>query len=305
MSKKQYGILTPILFDINDNEWIKYLETEGYVVIQNIIDNTQNEELIEIFKKEWNKVSPNFNWNNKKTWTLDNSPMIWSKGSAVYNGFGHSEFMWKLRINKNVQEPFKKIFKTQDIVTSFDGFNVFLSNTQQSTKWLHQDQRSNDNRLSIQGAINLKPVDKNDAGFVVVPKSHITHVPPPSNNDWILLDKKDVHYKKAVKLLIPANCLVLWNSKTIHANTGMTNKLKNMHLNRLTAYITFCPKSRRSQEMFNKRIGGYLKAESTSHWADRHEIKKLPFHVKKKYSDSNFNNITPNMDIPNEYMELI
>ena len=27
MSKKQYGILTPILFDINDNEWIKYLET--------------------------------------------------------------------------------------------------------------------------------------------------------------------------------------------------------------------------------------------------------------------------------------
>ena len=305
MSKVKYGLLAPKLFDINDNRWIHYLDSEGYVVIQNIIDNTQNEELIEVFKKEWTNVSPNFDWNDKKTWIINNSPMIWSKGSAVYNGFGQSEFMWKLRTNENIQKPFKIIYKTKKIVTSFDGFSVFISNNQQSIKWLHQDQRSNDTRLSIQGAVNLKPVDKNDAGFVVVPKSHITHIPPPTNNDWIILDKKDIHYKKAVKLLIPANCLVLWNSKTIHANTGMTNKLKEKHLNRLTAYITFCPKSRRSHDIFNKRIGGYIKGDSTSHWADRHEIKQLPFHVKKGYSERNFNNITPNIDNLNQYINLI
>ena len=70
MSKVKYGLLAPKLFDINDNKWIHYLDSEGYVVIQNIIDNTQNEELIEVFKKEWTNVSPNFDWNDKKTWKL-------------------------------------------------------------------------------------------------------------------------------------------------------------------------------------------------------------------------------------------
>jgi hypothetical protein len=155
MSKTKYGLLTPTLFNINDTGWIHYLDTEGYVVIQNIIDDTQNEELTEIFKTEWTHVSPNFDWNDKNTWTLNNSPMIWSKGSAVYNGFGQSEFMWKLRTNKNIQRPFKMIYKMKDIVTSFDGFNVFLSNNQQSTKWLHQDQRSSVMRLSILGEVNF------------------------------------------------------------------------------------------------------------------------------------------------------
>lgn len=304
MSKNSYSTFKPKLFDISEN-WLDFLNIEGYVVIRDIISESKNIELVKIFKNEWCKVSPSFDWNDKSTWTTTNSPIVWGKGSAVFNGFGHSEFMWKIRSIKKVQIPFKQIYKTDKIATSFDGFSVFISNKQKSNKWLHQDQRSNDKRLSIQGALNLKPVLEDDAGFVVVPKSHITHIPPPANKDWIMLNKNDPHYNKAVKLIIPKNCLVLWNSKTIHSNTGMSKKLKVPHLNRLTAYITFVPKSRQSNEIKNIRYNGYFNGESTSHWADRHEIKKIPFHLRKRYLERNFIDLKPDSNISLTRLKLI
>ena len=59
-----------------------------------------------------------------------------------------------------------------------------------------------------------------------------------------MIDKKDPIYNNAVKLIIPENCLVLWNSKTLHTNTSMLGKEKKF--DRLTAYITFCPRIRQS-----------------------------------------------------------
>ena len=159
MSKNSYNSFEPKLFDISEN-WLDFLDTEGYVVIRDIISESKNIELVKIFKNEWCKVSPKFDWNDKSTWTTTNSPIVWGKGSAVFNGFGHSEFMWKIRSINKVQIPFKKIYKTDKIATSFDGFSVFISNKQKSNKWLHQDQRSNDKRLSIQGALNLNPFQK-------------------------------------------------------------------------------------------------------------------------------------------------
>lgn len=305
-----YLTYTPQYFDLYDSlNWKKHLDEEGYVVIKDILNSDENTNATIQFKKDWNTVSPKFEWENTKTWTTNNSPMVWGKGSAVFNGFGQSKFMWMLRTNKKVQKAFAKLYDTDNLAVSFDGFSVFLSSKQKSPSWLHQDQRSNDTRLSIQGLVNLKKVGNEDAGFVCVPKSHKTHIPPSSNRDWVMLDKKDPHYTKAVKLLIPENCLTLWNSKTIHANCAMKNKhSKGLHLNRLSAYITFVPKTRQSDITLINRLQGYKNADSTSHWADRHEIKKLPFHLKKRYIERGFSNIKPLLEdgkIPNEYLDII
>jgi len=302
----KYGLLTPTLFDITNTNWMEYLKKEGYVVIKNIINDTEHDVIVETFKEEFKTVSTKFDWKNTSTWIPGNSPMVWCKSSVVFNGFGQSETMWKLRINSKIQKPFKMIFNTDELATSYDGLSLFLTKKQKSVKWLHQDQRSSDDRLSIQGSVNLMPVSEKDAGFVVVPKSHKTHITLPGKVDWVMLDKADPHYHNAFKLLIPANCLVLWNSKTIHANTHMTKKI--MEINRLTAYITYVPKSRQTPEIIEKRRAGYLSADTTSHWADRHEVKQIPWRLKSKYLKRSFVDLKPRLidgNIPKEYLKII
>lgn len=306
-SKKiKYSSLPPPLYDIDDTDWMEHLETEGYVVIKDIVDDATAADVVDTFKREFTTVSPRFDWDDTTTWIPANSPMVWSKSSVVFNGFGQSETMWKIRLNPKVQQPFKMAYDTDKLATAFDGLSLFLCNKQKSAKWLHQDQRSNDDRFSIQGAVNFKPVTERDAGFVVVPKSHKTHVPPPSTTDWLMLDESDPHYSEACKLLIPANCMVLWNSKTIHANTHMTKK--GMEMNRLTAYITYVPKIRQTKEIVEARKMGYLKGDTTSHWADRHEVKKIPSRLKHRYLKRGFVDLQPKLvdgEIPPEYHELI
>ena len=307
----QYPNLKPALFSLADSaNWSAHLEREGYVVIENIVSDEVNQKALVQFKHDWKTVTPNFDWEDTSTWTSANSPMVWGKSSAMFNGFGQSGFVWLLRTQPAIHEAFSKIYNTQELAVALDGFSVFISPKQKSKVWLHQDQRASDRRLSVQGAVNLKPVGEHDAGFVCVPKSHITHTPAESKTDWVMLDKNDAHYQLAVKLLIPKNCLVLWHSKTIHANTGMYSRHpEKLHLNRLTAYIAFVPKSRQTKEIVQKRVQGYRDGVACSHWADRFEIKKIPFWIRKGYLERGFGYIRPLLNddgsIPDEYLKLI
>ena len=114
----------------------------------------------------------------------------------MFNGFGQSDSNWMLRLNSEAKNAFSHIYKTTDLVSSFDGFSLFLCDTQKSTSWLHQDQKSNDTRLSIQGILNILPCDEFDAGFICVPESHIDYIAPPQKNDWVTLPKDDPTNRK-------------------------------------------------------------------------------------------------------------
>jgi ectoine hydroxylase-related dioxygenase (phytanoyl-CoA dioxygenase family) len=303
--------IKPDTFSINDPEkWLQYLDEHGFVVIHNIIEKEDVEKATTMFKEEWCQVSPNFNWDNTATWTTDNSPMVWGKSSVVYNGFGQSNSNWLLRTKSRVKEAFTHVYKKNDLVASFDGFSLFISDTQKSPSWLHQDQRSNDDRLSVQGILNTLKCDKFDAGFICVPKSHKNYIPPPHNKDWIMLPKNNPNKKLASKILTPPCSLILFNSKLIHANIGMSKNHPNgMHINRFSAYITFVPRERQSMDILKKRIAGYYSGVACSHWADRFEPKRLPFHLKKRYIKRNFRDLSPQIDkkgnIPAERIKFI
>ncbi len=151
--------------------------------------------------------------------------------------------------------------------------------------------------------------------MILVPKSHTTFTPSETNvrKDWIQVASNKTPeeavkiLRPGVKLLIPGNSFVLWNSKTIHANTGM--KSKEISLNRLTAYITLVPKSRRVNEaQFEKRKETYKQGHTTSHWPDKIEIKKYPWGFGPRYESKQFGIITPtleNGDIPLNRLSLI
>lgn len=308
----------PPLFSLeNESDWKTHLHEEGYVVINNIISDRERSEYFKQFAIDWNHVSPKFDFEDVKTWGIEHTPMMYGKGQAVFNGFGQSDFMWNLRLSPNIQDIFKRIHKTDDLAVSLDGFSVFLSEKQKSKSWLHIDQNPANTIYSIQGSYNFMKVGEEDAGFLVVPKSHINFNPSVSHKkNWILTGEEFV--KQAVKLLIPKNCFTLWNSKLIHSNIGMKksckklshDKTKNINqINRLTAYITYLPKHLQSINIIEDRKKAYLNSDTTSHWANKCEIKRYPWGFGKRYTERGYNTIISRVDengkIPEDRLKLI
>ena len=293
--KQNSSVFTPPTFTKDQiEEWSRYLDEEGFVVIRDILSPTELETGLDLFKKDMNYISPNFSFETIESQNITTTPCIFSKGMMVFNGIGQSDSMWFLRTNQKIQEIFKTIYKTDEIVTSLDGASIFVSGEQKSQSWLHIDQNPKNKMYSVQGAYNYLPVkSKADAGFVVVPKSHKTYSPKVSHSkDWIVCEDQPID--KSLKLLIPENCLTLWNSKTIHANEGMAKNSKG--LNRITCYVTFLPKSLRSEETRRKRINAYFIGGTTSHWANKCELKQYPYGFKKRYEARGFRKIIPKYD---------
>ena len=295
--------MRPETFDVRDDNWMRHLMTEGYVVLNEAITENEANEAIKLFKEDYTRISPKWDWNDSNTWIPSNAPMMWGKGASTYNGIGQSDTMWYLRMNSVARTAFSQIYGTDDLITSFDGCSLFVSDKQKSESWLHQDQHRDNPLLSIQGVLNLLECSEYDAGFVCVPGSHISYIGQEAKKDWVLVPKDDEIGKDAVKLLTPARSMILFNSRLIHANSGMSKNHPNkVHINRISAYITFAPKTRRNEETLEKRKRGYIQGETTSHWPNKFEPKRVPFSVSKHYKERNLKHLTPlltkNNDIP-------
>lgn len=276
--------MEPPVFSIKD-DFKSYLDEHGYVVIGDIM---KENNLIDKFWSAWTQCSPKFKRDDMSTWTIENSPMMFAKGMAVFSGLAHSDFMWDVRLNKRIRKIFSKVHGTKDLISSFDGFSVFFTHKQKTKPWLHVDQNPSNPLYCVQGQYNFLPVHKDSAGFVVVPGSHRTNIESDSTRDWVVIGE----HPEAVKLLIPANCFTLWNSRTLHANTGMTSK--QVRLDRLTCYVTYLPRSYRDDDSeFDRKIRAYEIGDGTSHWANRCEVKKYPWGFGPRYESHGFNKIIP------------
>lgn len=276
------------IFDLKDSKgYLDHLDREGYAVIGNVLDTDTRNRLLEEFWDAWVTCSPNFKRDDKSTWTIENSPMMFAKGMAVFSGLAHSDFMWDLRLQKNIRRIFAKIHGTKDLVTSFDGFSVFFTKKQKTQPWLHVDQCPINPTYCVQGQYNFFPVREDSAGFVVVPRSHKMNLETDSTRDWVMIGD----HPGAIKLIIPENCFIVWNSRTIHANTGMT--CDQVRFDRLTCYVTYLPRALRSEEVFDQKIQAYNNADGTSHWANRCEVKKYPWGFGPRYESRGFQRIKP------------
>ena len=313
---KNYNTGEPELYNKNDvDSWKSALEKNGYVVIKDILSKEDYDNSLELFKKDWNMVSPGFNFDDETTWKRNNMPLMYDKGMTFGNGLSQSDFMWSLRTNSNIKSIFEDLHNTNELVTSFDGFSVFTSPKQDTGKWLHIDLNEYHpwvDEFCPQGAYNFFKVDTSDAGFVVVPYSHETYKPPDdilmTGRQFISLDENDEHYQYATKLIIPENSFILWNSYTIHGSEGMDKNMP-ISLNRLTSYITMFPKNLRSDTIKRKRLAGYYMSECCNHYANRHDVKGIPYGMRSRYLANEFNTIkstlTEDGSIPADRLILI
>ena len=108
------------------------LETDGYCIVPNILTKEQIQEYLHDFKT-WQQSIPNHDTFHEKY-----DP----NGIYKFQRAGHTRHGWKVRTNKTIQDIFKHIWNTEELVVSFDGCCYISKDSKKKNKnWKNQEYR--------------------------------------------------------------------------------------------------------------------------------------------------------------------
>jgi ectoine hydroxylase-related dioxygenase (phytanoyl-CoA dioxygenase family) len=236
------------------------LGEKGYCVIENVLSEEEVEKSIKYFR-EWFSSHPQIAAVHNK---------ISPHGIIKFHEVGHQKHAWYIRTRENVQNVFKEIWKTDEIVVSFDGCCYLPTDCKKKDNiWTHTDQAPIKKGLKcIQGFVAL--TDNIDRTLVVYEGSHKLHEEYAkeynltSTKDWLLIEHNyldKISDKKKI-LNIKAGSLVLWDSRTFHQNQYGSNNEE-----RIVQYVSYLPRCNLTKKMLEKRQKYFIDKRTTSHWA--------------------------------------
>lgn len=240
----------------------KELDEKGYCIIPNVLSNEEVEVAKQLFYK-WQKTIPNHN----KIHSL-----IDPHGIYKFHNVGHQPHAWYIRTNPKVIEIFKKIWKTDELVVSFDGSCYISKECNKSDNiWTHTDQAPNVKELQCyQGFVAL--TSNKERTLVLYEGSHLIHEKYfsergiVSSKNWQLIehDYLDSISTKKKALEVPAGALVLWDSRTFHQNRYGLPRSEE----RIVQYVCYLPKNNKknSKSQQAKRLKYFEELRTTSHW---------------------------------------
>ena len=239
------------------------LEEKGYVIVPNVLSESDILEYRSNFDK-WYNSTPNLkNLHNK----------IDPHGIFKFHEVGHQRFAWLIRTHPKVIEIFKYIWDVDELVVSFDGSCYMSKDMEKKDKyWTHTDQSSEKKGLHCyQGIVSL--TSNVERSLVVYEGSHKLHEKYftdnniISKNNWCVINKEYTDQLKDSKkiLNIKAGSLVIWDSRTFHQNNYGNGKCEE----RLVQYVSYLPKENKANTlaMQKKRRDYYNNRRTTSHWA--------------------------------------
>lgn len=289
----------------NLNNVTNTLNQYGIAIIPNILNQQECENMKQGMWDYLEFVTSNLPVPMKKA-----NPLTWKSFKQLYPkhsmlvqhwSIGHAQFIWDIRTNPKVIEPFEKIWSNvfgypvqkEDLLVSFDGASFhFPPETtgfgwmNKDKSWLHCDQSYSRNGFEcIQGWINGYDTNEGDATITILEGSHLYHsdfsnqFKQTNPDDWFVLSKEQIDWyintKKCVKTNIkcPAGSLVLWDSRTIHCGKEPdSNRLVPNH--RCVVYVCYTPRKLASDSFLNKKINAWKDLRTTSHWP--HKPKLFP-----------------------------
>jgi len=114
-------------FDLADQRWLQHLSDEGYVVLADVLSK---QEVAEAFDHLWAFLPGATGWQRDapSTWRRSGLERCglpqWGILKAL--GAGNCDAVWFCRTRPRVREAFEQIWGTNQLISSFDGFNVFL-----------------------------------------------------------------------------------------------------------------------------------------------------------------------------------
>ena len=240
---------------------------------------------------------------NPQTWT--SFKQLYPKHSMLVQqwSIGHAQFIWDIRTNPKVIEPFAKLWNVskEDLLVSFDGASFHFP--PETTKfgwvnpeksWLHSDQSFLRNDFECaQGWVNAYDTNEGDATITILEGSNrfhsdfATQFPPTTSDDWFVLNQEHLNWYKNVKgcvqtnIKCPAGSLVLWDSRTIHCGKEPEKTRGNPNY-RCVAYVCYTPRNLASDSVLSKKIKAWKDLRTTSHWPHKPKLFPLKPHTYGK-----------------------
>lgn len=152
-------------------DWRDDFFRDGYYVLKGVISPEKAAEYRQEMFDWLTTFNRGFLWDDKSTWTAEHLPVSFKGGMYLHYKAAHENFMWKARMEPNVKGAFAKIWGTDELITSFDVFNIGLPGRKDvdSKPWPHRDQAAERRGLaSVQGILNLNHNGPDDGGLVVM-----------------------------------------------------------------------------------------------------------------------------------------
>lgn len=198
---------------------------------------------------------------------------------------GHAKFIWDLRENKKVVNPFAKLWdvKPMDLLTSFDGASFHMPpevtkiGWYRHNDWLHTDQSYCRNDFEcVQSWITAFDVNKGDATLTCLEGSHQYHkdfakeFSITDKSDWYKLnsDEQAQFYEnkgcKRINITCPAGSMVFWDSRTIHCGQEALKEREKPNF-RCVVYICMTPRTRATELMLKKKKLALENMRTTTH----------------------------------------
>lgn len=275
-------------FDPNDPRILEHLDEFGFAVVAAMGSadaRNEAEELLMAFLEEhagWDHTDPS-------TWTTESFENVadTSKGILYKRGIGQSQFQWFIRTQPGVRASFQTIWGTDELLTSFDGCNVFrpwhsaVADPSWKTLggWWHVDQgRSKLGRHAVQGLVTLRDANAQTGGLCVIPGSHRHHERIAGNvegyTDYVRIHDGDPVMDLPKKLVVAqAGDLILWDSRTVHCNTPALAEhppTEAQHPTtdflRIASYVCMTPSSMADSAIVRVRQRAYCNRMTTGHW---------------------------------------
>lgn len=270
------------------------LEEDGVEVVENVLSKN---EIVDLQNKMWEWL--NFKTKNTRAPVVkENSNTygtmfeLFPKHGMLFQhwDFGHNPLSWSVRQNKNVIDKFSSIWKTHDLITSFDGISVSLPcevtkrGWSRGKEWFHSDQCFKNNHFEcVQGLVNIFDVFEGDGTLRVLRASHKLHgsfqdkFKIKDSGDWCLLNEEQKQFyvdrldsNADICVKAAAGSLVLWDSRTIHQGMEPQRSRRVSNI-RCVPYICMTPASLASQAQLKKRIKYFEERRTCNHWP--HKIK--------------------------------
>ena len=240
---------------------LEQLNTKGYAIIENVLTAEQVNTAKEYFR-EWLAANPI---------VMEKHSKIHPHGIFKFAEVGHQKHAWYIKTLPAVQNQFKELWGTEELVTGFDGSCLITSEVDKKDRiWTHTDQApATKGRACVQGFVAL--TTNEERTLVVYEGSHLLHEhymrekSLTGKKNWQLIDHNYLATIKDRKRILKVNAgsLVLWDSRTFHQNQyGKAGE------ERIVQYVCFLPKTHKqnTKAQHEKRVKYYEERRTTSHW---------------------------------------
>lgn len=273
------------------DDWRQHLLDHGYAVVKGVLSKEKAEEYRQRMFDYFRNFNPNLDFDNPDTWVLENLPVHLPRNIFYYYSCSHEKFMWDVRTEPAVVAEFARLFGTDDLLVSFDAFNMTLPNRKDKARgggWQHVDQSPFKRGFNCaQGIINFSKAGDDDGGLVVIEDSHKileeffdtqtnraewtskdNFVLSPEQLDWFLQ-----RGCKKIKVNVDPGDLIIWDSRTVH--WGLEPEASSNTI-RSIAYVSYSPRAFATEQSLQTKREVFDEWLGTSHWAhDNIAVRRL------------------------------